>query len=578
MSDKQKVRWTTSAFFEDCPDPHPEKRTDEQSSYSKNDPLDQLHLPDQPGYSRNSTPKQPVRNKKTGSVITEKSFDPLCQKDLALSKKRLEPLQQWFQAVEVSSKKNRVLLLLGPDGCGKTAAVKVLAKEKQMEIVEWSEPDYIPGVDGYTPQFDLNNLKTFLCRAGRYSKSEQLIVIEDLPLTILTAKKDLTAVIHNYSTTGKSPLIIIISHTDRYSVFSAEAQISLDMDVIIFKRLTDVSIKKALNRILLLKGLPCEKYASIVTHITEVSCGNIRKAISELKFYVPESKFVAPRKGLLKFEKHLGRKLSDRNADLELKEDSGIFHAVARVLYAKRETVGLGKDNKVKHGSEHQGELEHKPVEICDKYFQFRRQFINLMFCNYAKIFHSIHDIANAADYMSESDVLSSLWWEKPVSEDCGFILAVGGVMTSCHDVIKKWQPLKCETGLSAHKIISLTMLWNIRKTLPSFANLSEEIMCTEIIPYMMKYFQYCSMKVPKCSHGFYTHDHHHFIRQMEQWKNECELKHTYKGIQRIEKTGHKIQKATHFSLATNTESEIKLLGETEEDEDELIIEEINSD
>ncbi|XP_049805800.1 cell cycle checkpoint protein RAD17 [Schistocerca nitens] len=578
MCDKRKVRWATSAFSEDCVDTHLTKKTDEQSSYSKNNPAEQLKLSEQTGNSKNSTPKLPLRNRKTEFVTVEKSFDPVCEKDLALSKKRLEPLQQWFYAVEISSKKNRILLLLGPDGCGKTAAVKVLAKEKQMEIVEWSEPDFIPGVDGYTPQFDVNNLKTFLCRAGRYSNSQKLIVVEDLPLSVLSAKGDLTTVIHNYSTTGKCPLVIIISHTDRYSVFNAEAQKLLDMDVIVFKRITDASIKKALNRIIGLKGLPCEKYASIVSHITEMSCGNIRKAISELKFYVPESKFIAPRKGLWKIEKHLGRKPSDRNADLELKEDSGIFHAVARVLYAKRETIGVAQENKVKHGSELQGELEHKPVEICDKYFQFRRQFVNLMFCNYAKIFHSIHDIANAADYMSESDILSSLWWEKPVSEDAGFVLAVGGVMTSCHNVVKKWQPLKGEAGLSAKNIISLPVLWNIRKTQLLFANLSEVILCTEIIPYMMKFFQYCSMKVPKCSHGFYTHDHHHFVLQMEQWKNEYELQHTYKSVQRMDSAGHKIQNARNFSLVTNTEAERKQLEEPEAEEDEVIIEEVHSD
>lgn len=44
--------------------------------------------------------------------------------------------------------KGRILLLTGPDGSAKTAAIRVMAKERQMGIIDWVLQDIIPDCNG----------------------------------------------------------------------------------------------------------------------------------------------------------------------------------------------------------------------------------------------------------------------------------------------------------------------------------------------------------------------------------------------------------------------------------------------
>jgi len=74
---------------------------------------------------------------------------PTSEGTIVVAKKKLDTLRAWLRAWEVppmastteeSPNAPKVLLLVGPPGCGKSAAVKLIANEQGREILEWKPP------------------------------------------------------------------------------------------------------------------------------------------------------------------------------------------------------------------------------------------------------------------------------------------------------------------------------------------------------------------------------------------------------------------------------------------------------
>jgi CRISPR/Cas system-associated endonuclease/helicase Cas3 len=59
--------------------------------------------------------------------------------ELAVSRQKQQEISRWFQN-KVQKGKPSALVISGPSGCGKTEALKVIAKENNIEVVEWITP------------------------------------------------------------------------------------------------------------------------------------------------------------------------------------------------------------------------------------------------------------------------------------------------------------------------------------------------------------------------------------------------------------------------------------------------------
>ncbi|KAG8904170.1 Cell cycle checkpoint protein rad17, partial [Tulasnella sp. 417] len=101
-------------------------------------------------------------------------FAPESEEDLAVHKRKVEDVRRWLvDALDGGpggkmKKYRRILALTGPAGVGKTATIRVLAKELDVELVEWRN-----GMDDDFSSDDYESLslkfQTFLERASSYN-------------------------------------------------------------------------------------------------------------------------------------------------------------------------------------------------------------------------------------------------------------------------------------------------------------------------------------------------------------------------------------------------------------------------
>lgn len=122
-------------------------------------------------------------------------FAPQSVDDLAVHPKKIEEVREWIKKWESNKNKGCVLLLTGPPGSGKTATVRLIAKELDLDVSEWIVPLDIDlkvnnkleddNVNTYA-ESQLNKFSDFLYRSSRYvsvfaTQRKRLLLVEDFP-------------------------------------------------------------------------------------------------------------------------------------------------------------------------------------------------------------------------------------------------------------------------------------------------------------------------------------------------------------------------------------------------------------
>ena len=371
----------------------------------------------------------------------------------------------------------KLLLLKGPAGAGKTATVMKLANALDIEVVEWRNPkDSHYSSEGYlsiSAQFE-----DFLRRSGKFGSLEfggeapdkelkstvvgtqsddtkkRIILLEEFPniftgtsagaISFRTSLLQYLAVTPPASAHSKhhgthTPIVLIIteSHLNMCSstdeIFSAHRLLGPDVlghpnvSVIEFNTMASTYVVKALELVVKKEarhsgrrrtpGLP------LLRKLSET--GDVRSAISALEFLClrnnnedewsgrvaskPTSTKTAT--GLTKLERDSMERITRREASL------GIFHAVGKVVYNKREDVSntpaLQPPQPPDHLTQHSRLRisSVSPDELIDSTGTDRQTFVATLHENYVSSCEgsSFVDCLNGClDALSDTDILCS--------------------------------------------------------------------------------------------------------------------------------------------------------------------------
>ncbi|KAJ4308746.1 RFC checkpoint protein Rad17 [Fusarium piperis] len=408
-------------------------------------------------------------------------FGPKNLEELAVHKKKVSDVKRWLEDVMAGRMRQRLLILKGAAGSGKTTTMRLLANDMGCELLEWRNPTGSSGLGfvSTSAQFE-----EFLGRGGKFGAldtdipgppmqknshgtqkkdSKRIILIEEFPNTFSRSSTALTSfrnTILRYladntpslSTFAKhsrqepvTPMVMIISETlltttsasadsfTAHRLLGPEILRHPGVGVIEFNAIAPTLLQKALELIVQKEARKSGRRKTpgpqVLKRLGEI--GDIRNAASSLEFlclkgdqqadwggkvaFTKQKKGV---KGAIKLthgEQESLELISQREASL------GIFHAVGKVVYNKRDDAAP-RDDKVENLPNflsHHSRPKRSEVSVdslIDEIGTDTHTFISALHENYVLSCEStdpmdlstpIDYVNECIEYLSQSDLLS---------------------------------------------------------------------------------------------------------------------------------------------------------------------------
>ncbi len=319
-------------------------------------------------------------------------FAPKDLSELAVHKKKVSDVRQWLE-MAFNGRRQRVLVMKGAAGTGKTTSVQLLARDLGAHVMEWRNP---AGVELGSDVSTSSQFAEFVGRAGRsgglqlitdasdnfqipgaVAKVEpfgadhdaNLLLIEEFPNTFSRTASTLQAfrsTIMQYlaspllsDSTKPTPIVMVISETllstntaladsfTAHRLLGPELANHPYLDMIEFNAIAPTILIKALETIIVKEARKSGRRRTpgpqVLKHLAE--SGDIRSAVSSLEFlclrgddgdtWSSKVQFGKQKKSktepsLTRSEEEALKLISNRESTL------GIFHAVGKVVYNKR--------------------------------------------------------------------------------------------------------------------------------------------------------------------------------------------------------------------------------------------------
>jgi cell cycle checkpoint protein len=277
---------------------------------------------------------------------------PRIPADLVVHRKKVEEVRAWLAAQAASlagaapAPRSRALVVAGPPGCGKSAAVAALAAEAGFAVAEWRPPaptlweeaayahggaaGWDAGAARYTSK--LNAFEEFALRAkmpalalrrgggsdpqaGAVAPRPKLVVLDDLPHTAgPDARRRLAAAVGDLARCARFPVVVVATEAagragreERVDAglggggggalagLPRELAAALDAAgaaAVSFNPLTVLNVLKALRAALAAEGRALPD--AVVTAVAERADGDLRAALGSLQFLATGAAAAAP--------------------------------------------------------------------------------------------------------------------------------------------------------------------------------------------------------------------------------------------------------------------------------------------
>lgn len=475
-----------------------------------------------------------------GTVLWVDLYAPMTREDLSVHKKKVQEVESWLVESMAGMKGRRFLLLTGPAGCGKSATVRVLAKEAGLNFVEWINPTtannssfldqentWIPG-DSVRSASQTSLFWDFLIRASKYNsvcgtgKEKNLVCVEDFPNTFLRDASLLQTMLRRYNqrSIGSPVVFILTDSTHQQSsakhLFPPEVQQELSVINITFNPIASGLLVKALNRVVSMESARDEGRGSSLPSrdalqvLAETSGGDIRSAINSLQFAV--KKDVHHLEGLFTGSSTVGRtstrtksqsKHQPRKSAAAKLDDNGVdgfatvggkdaslflFRALGKVLYCKRnQDVGVVEPLPKHLQLNERTPLQENPESIYENTSMGAASFSVFLHHNCLAFFSDIDSAGQALQHLTDSDVLAAEWTGREVLEDYAASVTIRGLMHANKGSSSGggWRPFTRPQWYKAHKEGQQNVLY--LKNEHRMASLTSEELTTVFVPMKAK-------------------------------------------------------------------------------------------
>ena len=389
-------------------------------------------------------------------------------------KKRVDECREWIRRASTSS--DRILVLSGPPGCGKTMTVRVLTKELGAMIRDIGN-DSIGAEDDMSSlrqkiDSEVSTIKKQLFQSMRYKRLStkaqtcEYLLIDSIPH--FKDKEELGQfgeIMRAFAndTTSSACLILVVTETSpsehemesnqssRLLRQSGDVKSLLPSDVlnhvctthIKIGAVSDTKMRSALRRIAsCTHPRPNE---SDIEDIVSSANGDIRHAVhclqwcsissSSLKSSFSSSSssssssslfsFLRREREATSFSKAKKRKRIESTSSSRKKKKTSSssyarnvclqpFHAVARLLYAKRLEKRSPDDETLPP-------LEFDPEDVVEISGMRSSTCLDFVHCNYTGFYNDVTDASETLSYFSDADVLRSYGMKFPTRRDQSF-------------------------------------------------------------------------------------------------------------------------------------------------------------
>lgn len=359
----------------------------------------------------------PNKQKTVNSTSLAIKYEPQTRSELSVHKNKVEQLSNLLDNC-LNKNKGSLILIEGPSGCGKYVALKVLCKEKNVQLVEWDQDilnlksfDLQNESELSTPyESQLKKFTQFLFKSSRYESnqlfssanslnSKILLLVKDLPNFAFRDPQVFLNLLQEFNRFSKFSLVFTITTThssdfNPYRIFSIENKKNLGISEISFNPIANTYLSKKIDKIAKL-----ERFAFVDKKFLENICatgnGDLRHAINLMELISTGHKV------------HLtGKKKTDCiNFESGSKDSNfSIFRGIGKILHRKNVDSTFEQFKIPSHlAIFKRPHLNTDPEEIYDKLSLSSDQILSYLHQNYIDIFNIK---SSSADFDTQFDAL----------------------------------------------------------------------------------------------------------------------------------------------------------------------------
>lgn len=274
-------------------------------------------------------------------------FAPQSSKELCVAPKKVNEIRSWIEDA-LKYRENRLMVLVGSPGIGKSTAVRVLANEMDLDVLSWNA-SYVPrdyasfqnSAVSVQQTSAMDSFRDFLQNSGtgfsslRFSgekslpsRKESIILLEELPnLHGSEAAKRFREIMSQHLNRSQAPTVLIFSDVSEGKHRPDDLEKLVD-PTMLYSQATSIrqihpvtkpQMKKVLDRIS--KQVKCKVSQDLLEELHFRSGGDVRYAVMNFQVHVTGSSSRSSTNNMIE---------NDRDVKLST------FHALGKLLYAKR--------------------------------------------------------------------------------------------------------------------------------------------------------------------------------------------------------------------------------------------------